>query len=79
MLVHSRRLHDKILNPDIHACIHVGAVQTGVVRVAIDAPREVALLRGELQDRDAERGLPTLATEQPREPSLEPASAKTGA
>jgi hypothetical protein len=40
-----------------------------VVRVAIDAPREVAILRGELQDQAAQWGPSVPPAEQPREPS----------
>jgi len=56
MLVISRKPHEKIVIPAIRACIHVAAVQPGVVRVAINAPPEVAILRGELADRAAEWG-----------------------
>jgi carbon storage regulator CsrA len=60
MLVISRRPHEKIVIPAINACIHVAAVQPGVVRVAINAPREVVILRGELADRAAEWAAPAV-------------------
>jgi sRNA-binding carbon storage regulator CsrA len=62
MLVISRKPHEKILIPAIKACIHVAAVQPGVVRVAISAPPEVVILRGEVADRAAEWGTPTPPT-----------------
>jgi len=58
MLVISRKPHEKILIPSIRACIHVAAVQPGVVRVAINAPPDVSIMRGELADRAAEWGPP---------------------
>lgn len=54
MLVISRKPHEKILIPAIKASIHVAAVRPGVVRVAINAPPEVVILRGEVADRAAE-------------------------
>lgn len=65
MLVLSRRPQDKILIPSINACIHVAAIQPGIVRVAIDAPTHVTILRGELQDRRAEWAPPTPPPEAP--------------
>jgi carbon storage regulator CsrA len=72
MLVISRKSHEKILIPAIRASIHVAAVQPGVVRVAINAPPEVAILRGELVDRAREWGQPL---QQPPAPPTAPAIA----
>lgn len=69
MLVLTRRPHEKILIPAIQACIHVAAIQPGVVRVAIDAPREVTILRGELQSPALPLSLPT--SERTSEPPAE--------
>jgi carbon storage regulator CsrA len=69
MLVISRKSHEKILIPAIRACIHVAAVQPGVVRVAINAPPEVAILRGEVVDRAREWGQPL---QQPPAPPTAP-------
>jgi len=72
MLVLSRKPHERILIPAINACIHVAATHPGVVRVAINAPPDVAILRGELVDRAAEWGAPVAPppapTSSPRSP-----------
>jgi sRNA-binding carbon storage regulator CsrA len=47
MVVLCRRPHQSILLPSINARIHVATVLPDVVRVAIDAPPEVAVLPGE--------------------------------
>src|SRR5437870_3923833 len=54
MLVLSRRLNEKILLPTINAAIQVVEIKRGVVRLGIDAPPEVKILREELHDRAAE-------------------------
>jgi two-component system, OmpR family, response regulator len=54
MLVLSRRLNETLLFPGIDASIRVVEIKQGVVRLGIEAPREVAVLRGELRDRAAE-------------------------
>jgi carbon storage regulator CsrA len=69
MLVISRRPHEKIVIPAINASIHVAAVQPGVVRVAINAPSEVLILRGELADRAAEWSAPAPPPTGTRRPS----------
>jgi carbon storage regulator CsrA len=63
MLVLSRRPHEKILIPSIHATIRVAAIRPGVVRVAIEAPRDVTILRGELEGQSGrqETAVPTAA------------------
>ena len=53
MLVLSRKLNEKVLFPGIEAAIEVVSIKAGVVRLGIDAPRDVAVLRAELQDRSA--------------------------
>jgi carbon storage regulator CsrA len=55
MLVLSRRPHEKICIPAIDATIHVAAIKPGVVRVAIDAPPDVKILRGELSEQSSQR------------------------
>jgi two-component system, OmpR family, response regulator len=54
MLVLSRRLHEKILIPEIHTTIEVVSVKSGVVRLGIEAPLEVKILREELRARPVE-------------------------
>ena len=51
MLVLSRRLHQKIVLPSLHVTIHVAAIKPGLVRVAIEAPAHVPILRDELLGR----------------------------
>ena len=54
MLVLSRRLQEKIVLPGLGVTIEVVAVQPGVVRLGIDAPPDVTILRSELFERAAE-------------------------
>jgi two-component system, OmpR family, response regulator len=65
MLVLSRRLNEKILLPGINTAIQVVAVKPGVVRLGIDAPPDVSILRAELRDRKAEWGEPPPEPEDP--------------
>ncbi len=53
MVVLTRRPHEKLLIPAINASLHVAAIEPGVVRVAVEAPPEVAVLRGELYSQTA--------------------------
>lgn len=69
MVVLSRRPHESILIPAIGARIHVAAIEPDVVRVAIDAPPEVAVLRGEIQDRAAQPPIPVHPGEKSRAPA----------
>jgi carbon storage regulator CsrA len=48
MLVLSRRVHERILIPVIHASIEVVGIQGGTVRLGFDAPAEVKVLREEV-------------------------------
>ncbi len=48
MLVLSRRLSEKILLPGLGITVQVVSVKAGVVRLGIEAPAEVKVLRGEL-------------------------------
>jgi carbon storage regulator CsrA len=54
MLVLSRRLNEKILLPTINASLQVVAIKPGVVRIGIDAPPDVLIMREELQNRGRE-------------------------
>jgi carbon storage regulator CsrA len=60
VLVLSRRLQEKIVLPGLGVTIEVVAVQPGVVRLGIDAPPEVTILRSELVERAAEWEEPEL-------------------
>jgi carbon storage regulator CsrA len=65
MLVLSRRLNEKVLFPSINSAVQVVSIQGGTVRLGIEAPPEVTILRAELQDRAAERGATTPVAESP--------------
>jgi carbon storage regulator CsrA len=56
MLVLSSRVHEKIVLPGLHTSIEVVAIQPGTVRLGIEAPEEVRILRQGLPDRVAEWG-----------------------
>jgi carbon storage regulator CsrA len=63
MLVLSRRVGERIFFPDICAYVKVLSVKGGTVRLSIEAPAEVLILREELCERghseirlDAESG-----------------------
>ena len=67
MLVLSRRLHEKVLFPSINTAIEVVSIKGRSVRLGIEAPPEVTILRAELRDRATERGVTTpLATAESR-------------
>lgn len=56
MLVLSRRLHQRIVFPGFKASVQIVGVQSGIVRLGIDAPPEVTVLREEVPDRASEWG-----------------------
>jgi carbon storage regulator CsrA len=51
MLVLARRLHERIIIPSIHTAIEVTAVKPGFVRLGIEAPPDVTVLREEVYQR----------------------------
>jgi carbon storage regulator CsrA len=53
MLVLTRKPHEKITLPTVGATIEVVQIKGGVVRLGIDAPPEVPVLRAELAARAA--------------------------
>jgi carbon storage regulator CsrA len=67
MLVLSRRVHEAVLFPGFDATVRVLSASNGVIRLGIDAPHEVAIVREELHPgpplREARPGrtLPRLA------------------
>ena len=65
MLVLSSRVHEKIVLPGLHTSIEVVAIQPGSVRLGIEAPEEVRILRQALPDRVAEWGPDPAAEDQP--------------
>jgi carbon storage regulator CsrA len=56
MLVLSSRLNEKIILPEAETTIEVVAVQSGTVRLGIQAPEHVRILREGVPDRVAEWG-----------------------
>jgi carbon storage regulator CsrA len=56
MLVLSRRLNEKIKFPAIDTTVQVVRIRAGTVRLGIEAPPEVVVLREELPDREVEWG-----------------------
>src|SRR5947199_7385594 len=63
MLVLSRRPDESILLPSVPAIIKVISSQAGVVRLGIEAPAHVPILREELTRQD--RPLPSATDEKP--------------
>jgi carbon storage regulator CsrA len=51
MLVLSRRLGQKVLFPGLNVSIRIVSCKGNSVRIGIDAPPEVLVLRGELSGR----------------------------
>jgi carbon storage regulator CsrA len=64
MLVLSRRLNERILFPTVNASVQVVALKPGLVRLGIQAPHELTVLREEVWERHAE-----WATEEPNSPA----------
>ena len=58
MLVLSRRLQEKLYFPSIGLILHVLSVRRGAVRLGIEAPPEVTVLREEVQDPSLAEQLP---------------------
>lgn len=53
MLVLSRRADEKVVFPGLGISVHILRSTSSTVRLGIDAPREVAVLRGELAEQNA--------------------------
>src|SRR6266852_1668458 len=51
MLVLSRRLNEKIVIPGLNLTIQVVAIKPGVVRIGIQAPPDIPIVRDELLDQ----------------------------
>ena len=62
MLVLSRRLQEKLYFPGIGLILHVLSVRGGTVRLGIEAPPELTVLRGEMQASPVEGQLPDAET-----------------
>ncbi|HZY84302.1 MAG TPA: carbon storage regulator [Gemmataceae bacterium] len=65
MLVLSSRVRERIVFPAFRTAIQVVSVQAGVVRLGVEAPAEVRVLREALPDREAEWGPPPEAFSEP--------------
>ena len=48
MLVLSRRLHERIQFPGLNITVQVVAIKPGVVRIGIEAPPDVRIVREEI-------------------------------
>jgi carbon storage regulator CsrA len=70
MLVLSRRPGEKILFPGLGISVEVLRSRGTVVRLGIDAPREIAVVRGEISDDDDHAGSPLLPSERERRHDL---------
>jgi two-component system, OmpR family, response regulator len=76
MLVLSRKLNEKILLPSIHTSVEVLDIKGDRVRLGIEAPASVTILREELAARQAaEGGLPVRPTAPVRKPAGDRATA----
>ncbi|QEF96243.1 hypothetical protein Mal15_02700 [Stieleria maiorica] len=53
MLVLSRRTKDKVSFPQVGVTVHFIRVQSGQVKIGIDAPRSITIVRDEVSDGDA--------------------------
>jgi carbon storage regulator CsrA len=53
MLVLSRRLSQKVVLPGLNVTVQVVSIKPGVVRLGIEAPPAVKVLRGELLGKPA--------------------------
>jgi carbon storage regulator CsrA len=51
MLVIARRVQESLVFPSVQAAIHIVAARSNAVRLGIEAPPEVTVLRGELYER----------------------------
>jgi carbon storage regulator len=58
MLVLTRRLNEKVVFPGFQASVQVLSIHGNAVRLGIQAPRAVTVLREEIPDRQAEWGAP---------------------
>ena len=53
MLVLTRKSKDKVSFPQVGITVHFIRVQAGQVKVGVDAPRDIAIIRDNAEDRDA--------------------------
>jgi carbon storage regulator CsrA len=58
MLVLARRMNEKLLFPGLDIAVQVVGIKPGLVRLGIEAPDRVRVLRAEVPDREAEWGRP---------------------
>jgi carbon storage regulator CsrA len=65
MLVLSRRVNEKVLFPGISASVQVLGVRGNAVRLGVQAPPEVKVLREEVPDRQAGSAPPCAGAERP--------------
>lgn len=70
MLVLSRRESEKIFFPDLGISLEIVRVKGNTVRVGINAPQEVRVLRGELMDRSQDQCAESYSREFGNEPAV---------
>jgi two-component system, OmpR family, response regulator len=58
MLVLSRRLSEKIVFPGLKTAVQVVSIKPGIVRLGVEAPPNIVVLREELQERTAQWSAP---------------------
>jgi carbon storage regulator len=63
MLVLARRLHERIVIPSIRTAVEVTAVKAGFVRLGVEAPPEITVLREEVYRRQGAAGADDLPAE----------------
>lgn len=62
MLVLSRRIQEKLYFPGIRLIVHILSVRRGAVRLGIEAPPELTVLREEIQGSPVAEQLPSIET-----------------
>jgi carbon storage regulator len=67
MLVLSRRLGEKIVLPSLGVTIQVVAIKSGAIRIGIEAPPDISIVREEILDHS-----PISAVTRTGQGSLEP-------
>lgn len=67
MLVLTRRTKDKVSFPQVGITVHFIRVQSGQVKVGVDAPRDIAIVRDEVEDVDTAKFVRRQLAKLPRE------------